>query len=368
MRWKSAIVTFLLFFVVYSAHAQFKASLQGTVQDTSGAAVSGAKVSITDHDTGASHDLVTSDRGYYRFNELPPGVYTVTVEAAGFKQSVANDIVVEAEQPRGYDVTLQLGASRESVTVSASDIGLQTENASTTSTITSQEVLTLPQFGRDPYELLRLTPGVFGDAARQGNGNSFVLPQQVGPGGSNNQIFQTENQVPIVANGQRVTANTYSLDGVSVNSLSNGGAAVITPNQESVQEIVVTSASYNAEQGRNSGAQVEVISKGGTNSYHGSGLIKFNDKGLNAFNKFYGPTNVPLNSISCEGGSFTIVASHCPTRNDQKYRDFAGSFGGPIIHEKLFFFFSYEGLRESNTITKRSVTLKRRRFANTSKW
>ena len=161
----------------------------------------------------------------------------------------------------------------------------------------------------------------------------------------------------ISSNGQRVTANTYTLDGVSVDSLSNGGSAVITPNQESVQEIIVTSASFNAEQGRNSGAQVQVISKGGTNNYHGSGLIKFNDQGLNAFNKFYGPTTGTLPTITCEGGTFTIVASHCPTRNDQKYRDFGGSLGGPILKDKLFFFFSYEGLRQSNTVTKRDVKL-----------
>src|SRR5262249_50293135 len=125
----------------------------------------------------------------------------------------------------------------------------------------------------------------------------------------------------------------------------------------SVQEIVVTSATFTAEQGRNSGAQVEVISRSGTNSYHGSGLIKFNDKGLNAFNRFYGANNVPLSPLSCEGGAFTIVAQHCPTRNDQKYRDFAGSLGGPVIKNKLFAFFSYEGLRLSNTVTNRDVKM-----------
>src|SRR6266849_5264282 len=284
MRLK-ALLAILLSLCAVSAHAQFKASIQGTILDSKGGVVAGAKVTVTNQNTGVVRETTASDQGFYRINELPPGSYTVTVEASGFKQTISKDIVVEAEQPRGFDVTLQVGAVQESVTVSASAEGLQTENASTTNTISSQEILTLPQFGRDPYELIRLTPGVFGDAARQGNGNSFALPQQVGPGGSNNQIFQGENQVQVSSNGQRVTANTYTLDGVSVDSLANGGSAVITPNQESVQEIVVTSASFNAEQGRNSGAQVQVISKGGTNNYHGSGLIKFNDKGLNAFNK-----------------------------------------------------------------------------------
>jgi len=353
-------VTLLLIcgvFFAAVAQAQFKASIQGTVLDSKGGVVAGAKVTVTNQDTGVVRDTVASAEGFYRVSELPPGKYSVSVEAAGFKVSLSKDVVVEAEQPRGLDITLAVGNVQESVTVTASTGGLQTENANMNTTIGSQEVLTLPQFGRDPYELLRMAPGVFGDNARQGNGNSFALPQQVGPGQSNSSIFQTENQVQIVSNGQRVTANNYSLDGVSVNSLSNGGAAVITPNQESVQQIVVTSASYNAEQGRNSGAQIEVISKSGTNNYHGSALVKFNDKGLNAFNKFYGANNIPLSQITCEGGAFTIVAQHCPTRNDQKYRDFAGSFGGPVIKNKLFFFFSYEGLRQANTAVSRSVKL-----------
>jgi hypothetical protein len=357
MRFKLLLSLFLSLCALASAHAQFRASIQGTVQDSGGGAVIGANVTLTNQDTGIERNATSNDQGFYRINELPPGNYTVRIEAPGFKQSVLKDVFIAAELPRGLDVTLTVGEVQESVTVSSAAGGLETENASVNNTIGSQEVLTLPQFGRDPYELLRLSPGVFGDAARAGNGNSFALPQQVGPGGSNNAIFQTENQVQIVANGQRVTANNYSLDGVSVNSLSNGGAAVITPNQESVQEIVVTSASYNAEQGRNSGAQIEVITRGGSNDFHGSALAHFNDKGLNSFNKFYGANNVPLSPISCEGGSFTVVAQHCPTRNDQKYRDYAGSIGGPILRNKLFFFFSYEGLRLRNTTVTRSAHL-----------
>ena len=356
MRSKLSLLLLLCLSAV-ATYAQFKASIQGTVMDSGGAAIANAHVKVVEQTTGLTREATTSDQGFYRIPELPPGRYTVTVDATGFKAGVSNDVVVNAEEPRGLDVTLQVGSVNEQVTVTASDEGLQTENANVSGTITSRDVLALPQFGRDPYELLRLTPGVFGDASRQGNGNSSPLPQQVGPGGSNNSIFQPENQVQVVTNGQRVTANTYTLDGVSVNSLQWGGAAVITPNQESVQEIVVDSASYNAEDGRNSGAQVKVITKSGTNSFHGSALVKFNDKGLNAFNKFYGPTAGTLNPIKCEDSSFTIVASHCPTRNDQKYRDFAGSIGGPILHDKLFFFFSYEGLRQNNTTTSRDIKL-----------
>src|SRR5712692_7052860 len=201
MRFKFLLVTLLCFCAV-PTYAQFKASIQGTVMDAQGNAVPTAQVSVTDQATQVSYHAVTNDQGFYRINELSPGSYTVTVEAAGFKKSTSKNVVVEAEQPRGFDVSLQVGTVSEEVTVVASQVGLQTEDASVSGTLTSQEVLTLPQFGRDPYELLRLTPGVFGDGSRQGNGNSSPLPQQVGPGGSNNAIFQPENQVQVVTNGQ----------------------------------------------------------------------------------------------------------------------------------------------------------------------
>src|SRR4029077_9698329 len=198
MRLKVLLAILLSLFAV-SAYAQFRASIQGTVMDPQGTAVPGAKVTVTNQDTGVSRDTVASGEGFYRISELPPGKYTVTVESPGFKVSASKDVVVEAEQPRGLDVTLSVGNVQESVTVTAPVGGLETENASVNTTIGTQEVLTLPQFGRDPYELLHLAPGVFGDNARQGNGNAFALPQQVGPGQSNNSIFQAENQVQIVA-------------------------------------------------------------------------------------------------------------------------------------------------------------------------
>jgi hypothetical protein len=344
-----------------SALAQYGASLEGTVTDKSGAVVPSATVTVTNQATGVSHSEITGPAGFYRITGLPPGSYKVDVEAAGFKKNSTPNVEVTAEAVNGANVILQTGSASETVTVTAATAEeLQTETANVTGTITSQQIVELPDYGRDPYALVRLTPGIFSDYSRQGNGNAQAIPQQVGPGGSNSQIFQTENQVQAIANGQRVSANNFMLDGVSINSLEWGGAAVITPNQESIQEVTVSSSSYSAQDGRNSGAQVKVISQSGTNRLHGSGFFKINDKGLNAFNKFYGPNNIPVSSITCETGTpsaFTITASHCPDRVDQKYRDFAGSFGGPIIKDKLFFFFSYEGVRLQNTVPVRSVTL-----------
>lgn len=322
-----SVMAFASLALAMCAWGQYNASVQGTVTDPSGAAVPNAKVTVTNQATGVSSQTTTSVSGGYTVGQLPPGNYTVTVEASGFQKSETKDVVVLAEQIRGLDVKLTVGGAEQTVTVNGATTPLlQTQDASVSKTLSGETIEELPAFGRDPYELIRLTPGVFGDSARTGVGTSSNLPSQQGPGGSVHQIFQEENQVQVVSNGQRVSANSYFLDGVSINSLEWGGAAVLTPNEESVQEVVVTSSDYDAEDGRNSGAITKVISKYGTNQFHGSGLIKFDDKGLNSFNKYNGPFGNPQ-------------------RNNQKLRQFGGSIGGPIIHNNLFFFFSYEGVR-----------------------
>jgi hypothetical protein len=329
MRLK-ALLAILLSLCAVSAYAQFKAGIQGTVMDPQGNAVPGAKVTVMNQETNLSRDTVASAEGFYRIGELTPGTYTVTVEAAGFKKYQAKGITVEAEQPRGYDMKLDVGAVTDQVTVSASDLVLQTETANVSSTITADQFERLPQTGRDPYELLRLAPGVFGDGARAANGTSANLPNSGGPGGSNSSIFSVENQVQVTANGQRNSGNNFTIDGTSVNSLTWGGAAILTPNQESIQELTVVANSYSAEDGRNSGAQVKVVSKNGTNQFHGSGFFKDDSPGLNAFNKWGGP----------DGQS--------PQKVRQNLRQFGGSIGGPIMKNNLFFFFSYEGDRTSD--------------------
>ena len=355
----------ILFLFLPAAWAQYGASLEGVVIDQTGAAIAGAKVTATNQATGVARDTVTNSAGFYRIGGLPPGTYAVAADGAGFKKQTTPDILVGAEAVRGLNLSLQLGQAQESVTVSAETQLLETENATVSGTITSEQVTNLPEFGRDPYNLIRLTPGVFADSARSANGNSQGIPQQVGPGGSNSQIFQTENQVQAIADGQRISANDYTLDGVSINSLEWGGAAVVTPNPESVDEVTIGSNSYSAQDGRNSGAQVKVITKSGTNNFHGSAFVKFNDKGLNAFNKFEGPTNLPASQLTCEAGTpsqFKLFARECPGRVDQKYRDYAGSIGGPLVKDKLFFFFSYEGVRLANNVLVRSQTLETPQF------
>ncbi len=321
-----------------AALAQFRAGIQGIVSDPTGAVIPGATVTLRSHETGKTQQVSTTAEGFYRFSGLPPGTYQITVEHPGFKKKQVDEVRVRAEEVQGLDLVLEPGGITETVTILAGGEAatLQTENPDIARAVTTGEVLRLPQFGRDPYELIRLTPGVLGLGARGSRGESIGLPNTTGPGGSNVSIFQVENQVPISANGQRLSANTYMIDGVSVNSLGWAGAAVVTPNQESVKEIRVLSSTYSAEYGRTTGAQIQVVSQNGTNEFHGSAVLKYNDPDLNAFNKWGGITGDPTRDAP-------------PVRVEQLYRQFAGSLGGPILKNRLFFFFSYEGLRSNTT-------------------
>jgi hypothetical protein len=333
-----------------TAQAQFRAGIQGTISDSSGALVPGAKVTLKDLETGKTQEVTSSDEGFYRITGLAPGRYELTVEKQGYKKSLSQNVTVAAETIQGADVILETGEVTATVTITAeATTQLQTENANVAKAITPAEIKRLPQVGRDPYELARLTPGIFGDAARGGNGNSSGLPNagsDTGPGGSSNSIFQAENQPQISANGQRVTANSFQIDGVSVNSLTHGGAAVITPNQESVKEIQISSTTYSAEDGRSSGAQIKVVSQNGTNEFHGSAFIKYDSPKLNAFNKYRND-----------------FGRGVPERVERFFRQFGGRIGGPIYlphfgeggpvvysgKQRAFFLFSYEGLRENSS-------------------
>ena len=322
---RASLVLAALAIGVGTADAQYRAAVQGTVTDASGAAVPGVAIVATNQATGVATEALSGDAGFFRISGLPPGTYKVVATLSGFKEAVATDVIVGAEETRGLDLRLEAGDLKESITVTAGAPALQTQNAEIGGTLTTLEIQSLPQVGRDPYELIRLTPGVFGLGARSGTGESVRFPGQEGPGGSNSSVFATENQVPVSANGQRVEANNFQLDGVTAMSQAWGGAAVVTPNQESVKEIRVTSSSYSAENGRNTGAQVQVVSQNGTNNLHGSVVLKRNTPGLNSYQEgWLGPAN--------EG----------PERVNQRLSQAGASIGGPIWRNKLFFFFSFE--------------------------
>ena len=310
-------------------HAQYRASIQGVVTDPQGAVVPGATVTLTDRETNRALTANSNDGGVYNFNALPPHRYSMTIEKAGFKKKVLEDVSIISEQANAVNIQLEVGETSETVTVSAETAPLiDTQTAQIGGTINAQQIQTLPSFGRDVYQLVQLAPGAFGDAAQSGGGGSQALPGNAGPGGPGNNtgIFATENGPQISVGGGRRELNNYQIDGVGITSVSWAGTAVITPNQDSVKEVKVVTNSYDAEDGRYPGAQVKVISQNGTNDYHGSFFFKADRPGLNAFQRYGGINKEPV-------------------RNEARFNDYGGSVGGPIIHNKLFGFFSYETIR-----------------------
>src|SRR5918993_3605640 len=171
------------------AHAQFRAAIQGTVTDPTGGAMPGATIVVLNNETGQSHDTISNESGFYRVSGLAPGRYKVTASISGFKETIVDNVSVGAEETRGLDLLLEPGGLQETVTVTSTPKALQTENADVAGTLSTVEVQRLPQVGRDPFELVRLTPGMFGLGARDATGGSVRLPKQEGARGSRPWAF-----------------------------------------------------------------------------------------------------------------------------------------------------------------------------------
>jgi hypothetical protein len=314
------------------AIAQYRAGLQGVVTDSTGGAVPDAVVTLTSKETNIKRTTKSNETGGFAIPALPPGTYSFSVEKAGFTKTVIDQVVVTGDQTQSLNVALAVGQVTESVNVTEASVPLlNTESAVIAGTITTREVENLPSFGRDPLQLARLAPGVFGDGAIANGGGTTSLPGTNRPnGGAVNSIFFIENGPQVIANGTRQNSNNIQVDGVGVNSVAWAGSAVVTPNEESVKEVQVIANNYTAENGRNSGAQIMVISQNGTNDLHGSAFFKWHRPGLDAFQRWNGPGNPS------------------PVRRDlNRFNQFGGSAGGPIIKNKVFWFFSYEGLRNA---------------------
>ena len=333
---RSLLVCFSLFLLLPVAQAQYRAGIQGVVLDAQGNAVAGATITLTNKETNKTNQITSDSTGIYNFLSLPPGRYRIEAEMPGFKKKILDNVAIEAEQTQAVNIALEVGDVSQQVLVTADSApAIDTETGNISGTLSTKEIQNLPSFGRDAFQLLRLAPGVFGDAAHGSGGNSANTPGSQGPGGpqATAGIFATENQVQVNANGQRNTANSFQVDGVSVNSLDWGGAATITPNEESIKEVRVTANSYDAQFGRTSGAQIEVVSQNGTNEYHGSLFLKIDRPGLNAFQRNFG------------------LGTGADQRATNRFNQYGGSVGGPIIKNRLFAFFSYETLRNNSVST-----------------
>src|SRR5436309_7974379 len=237
--------------------AQFRTSIQGVVTDPQGAVIPGATLTLTDTDTNHVVTATSNAGGVYNFNALPTDHFNLTISAKGFKQRVLQDVRLIPEQPNAIDVQMELGDAQLTVTVTGDTIApLETATASTSGVVTSEQIQHLPSSNRDVFQLAQLAPAVFGDGSQGSNGGTNTLPGNAGPGGSGAGagILQIQNGPQVIANGSQNNSNSISIDGISTVSAVWGGTSVITPNEDSVGSVKIISNSYDAENGRFSGA------------------------------------------------------------------------------------------------------------------
>ena len=310
--------------------AQYRTSIQGVVTDPTGAVVSGATLTLTNPANGEKQVRTSDASGVFNFNALAAAgqVFRLEVEKTGFEKKVLDHVQLITDQPNALNVQLDVGTTSQTVNVDASlTPAVDTETASVSGTVTSNQIQHIPSFGRDVFQLIQLAPGVFGDGAQGNSGNGENLPGTQGPGatGGSQGIFQTENGPQALANGGQYENNSITVDGISTTSAVWGGTTIITPSEDSVESVKVVSNSYDAENGRFSGAQVQVTSKSGSNNFHGSAFFFAHRPGLDAYQRYNGTSPVQ--------------------RDDNFFDQFGGSFGGPIWKNKIFAFFNYETVR-----------------------
>ena len=292
--------------------AQFGSSIQGTVTDVSQGVIPQATVTVTNTTTGVKRETATSAEGLYRVLSLAAGTYTIMVEKTGFLSAQREGVLVEINETVRADVTLRVGAVAEKVTVVGAAPLVETEQGRVSGQIDTRQVRDLPLNTRNVLNLLALSPGMTGRGLSGGYGTGA-------PGDS----YAGESAPSIYASGQRFDANSYTLDDTSINSEARGGITNLTPNADSVQEVRVVSNNFSAVDGRNTGAQIQIISKSGTNEFHGGASIYHQNNRLASRNEFEAATPVFRRNL------------------------FGYTFGGPVIKNRLFFFTSYEGLRQS---------------------
>ena len=294
----------------------------GTITDPSKAAVASATVTVTNEATGVARTVKTTAEGDYVVPLLPPGTYSVTVEAPGFKTQTSPGILVQVASTATVNIRLQLGGSTEKVIVEASAEILQTESAANGGVVNDRTVPALPLSSRNYTQILDLSPGVSGS-----------VPNAASLG---------KNSVDVFVNGGRIMDNSYQMDGQDAGNMETQGTGSILsiggisiPNPDAIQEFKVQTSLYDASYGRGAGGNVNVVTKSGSDQLHGA-LFEF------------------LRNDVFNANDFFLNRNHVP-RPPLKQSQFGGTIGGHIIKSKLFYFGSYQGTRQINGVSSNSV-------------
>ncbi len=294
----------------------------GVVTDPSGSVIPHAKITVTNTQTNVSNETTAGDDGSYQVLLLPIGTYRVAVEAQGFRKSVTNPQTLEINQSLKLDIKLEVGSTAETVQVEATATGVETTNATVSNTINANEIINAPLNGRDVMALAFTMPGV--------TPTTTAVPGGSGAAGT------------FSINGARPDSITYLMDGgVNNDLLSNG--LVLDPNPDAIEEFKILTNNYNAEYGRNAGGIVSVVTRSGTNTFHGSAYDYVRNGDLNANTFFNNQAGLPVDPL--------------------KRNQFGGTVGGPIYIPKIvnarnrvFFFVSYQGQRQTDlTSTSKTV-------------
>src|SRR6478752_9774216 len=289
-------------------------TIAGSVRDSQGAGLPAASVTFVETGTNSTTKTQTDGSGDFASPPLRPGNYKITVTAQGFKTETRGTIVLQVQDRLRLDFSMAVGSVSENVEVTAETPVIQTDTSSLGEVVSTKEMTQLPLNGRDYIQLATLTTGVVRTSSGT-NGNS---------GGSS-----TGGQNSFVANGTRGTLNNFLLDGIDNNSNDNGGV-VLRTNVDAIQEFKLQTNSYSAEFGRSGGAVVNAIIKSGTNAYHGTVFEFFRNSALDAHDYVFQPP--------------------ADKKASYKQNQFGGTFGGPVIKDKLFVFGDYQGTSIRNPL------------------
>ncbi len=302
---------------VGSSHAQTAGTgaLSGIVSDATGAVIDGAKITVTNTATGAAKDVMSSRTGNYTVSLLPPGTYRVEAFKQGFKLSSYPEITVNVTEISLLNIRLSVGAANEIVQVDTSAEPLQTETSALGHVVDGQEMRSLPLVTRNYTQILGLSPGVSAEVFDAG---------AIGRGGTDANL---------VVSGSHASDNNFQMNGVEINDLQGSGhfsGGVAIPNPDSIQEFKVQTSQFDASYGRNAGGNVDVVTRGGTNQFHGNLWEFFRNEQLNANTYFRNQAGQP--------------------RPILKQNQYGFTFGGPILRKKVMFFTSYQGTRQRNGV------------------
>ena len=300
--------------------------LQGTVRDASGALIPGAEIKVVNQATGEQRVVKSGSNGTYTVPLLQPGHYRVEIAPAGFEREIHQDVVILVTEATVVNARLAVGAVSTTVEVHDHPPLVQTSSNSLGDVVGSEQVQTLPLVNRNFTQIMDLSAGVTAAVTRAdelGRGSGGVVP--------------TTEDGGINVQGARATDNNFQTDGVNVNDFAGSGLGIPIPNPDTIQEFRVQTGMYDAEYGRNAGANVDLVTKTGSNAFHGDVFEFWRNDALNANDYFFKEDGV--------------------ARPELKQNQFGGTLGGPVLKGKLLFFTSYQGTRQINAVQGRQTFL-----------